>query len=134
MGMRRRYLLMDRGRGVRGVSARWQQLGSRQMAEVVGSVDVLREQMFEQRARSIEKPSVREGSFVKVRLRGAQFWCRIWNVRSDGALVGFVSSDLSGLQWRKGDEIVLQQNHVLDVSEMHEGGPVGYMVDACAIL
>ena len=116
------------------MSARWQQLGSRQMAEVVGSVDVLRAQMFEQRVRSAEKPSVREGSFVKVRLRGAQFWCRIWRVRSDGALVGNVSSDLIGLQWRKGGEIVLQQSHVLDVSEMHAGGPVGYLVDACAIL
>ena len=109
-------------------------VGSREMAEVVGSVDVLRAQMFEQRARSAEKPSVRGGSFVKVRLRGAQFWCRIWSVRSDGALVGFVSSDLNGMQWRKGDEIVLQQSHVLEVSEVHEGGPVGYMVDACAIL
>jgi hypothetical protein len=29
---------------------------------------------------------------------------------------------------------VLQQSHVLDVSEMHEGGPVGYLVAACAIL
>lgn len=116
------------------MSARWQQLGSKEMTEVVGGVNVLREQMFEQRARSADKPNVREGSFVKVRLRGAQFWCRIWNVRSDGALVGTVSSDLSGLQWRRGDEIVLQQNHVLDVSEMHEGGPVGYLVAACAIL
>jgi hypothetical protein len=94
----------------------------------------LRKQMFEQRARSADKPSVRGGSFVEVRLRGAQFWCRIWSVRSDGALVGNVSSDLIGLQWRRGDEIVLQQSHVLDVSEMHEGGPVGYLVDVCAIL
>ena len=104
------------------------------MAEVVGSVDVLRAQMFEQRARSAEKPSVREGSFVKVRLNGVQFWCRIWSVRGDGALVGTVSSDVCGLQWHRGDEIVLQQSHVLDVSEMHEGGPVGYLVAACAIL
>lgn len=101
---------------------------------LVGSADVLRAQMFEQRARSAEQASVRDGSFVKVRLRGAQFWCRIWSVRSDGALVGIVSSDLSGLQWRKGDEIVLQPSHVLDVSKMHEGGPVGCLVDACVIL
>ena len=63
-----------------------------------------------------------------------QFWCQVWNVRSDGALVGIVSSDLSGLQWHRGDEIVLQQSHVLEVSEMRKGGPVGYVAEACAIL
>ena len=131
MAKKRRYLRVGGDWSVGGVSTR---VGSKEMTEVVGSLDVLRAQMFEQRTRSAEKPSVREGSFVKVRVRGAQFWCRIWSVRSDGALVGNVSSDLSGLQWRKGDEIVLQQSHVLEVSEMHEGGPVGYLVDACAIL
>jgi hypothetical protein len=123
---------------VRG-QAQWLQTtqgrGSKEMTdELVGIVDVLQRRMFEQRARSAEKPSVREGSFVKVRLNGVQFWCRIWSVRGDGALVGTVSSDVCGLQWHRGDEIVLQQSHVLDVSEMHEGGPVGYLVAACAIL
>ena len=104
------------------------------MTGAVVSLDRLRAQMFEQRARRAAQLIVKEGSFVKVRLRGAHFWCRVWSVRSDGALVGTVSSDLSGLQWRKGDEIVLQQSHVLDVSEMHEGGAFGYLADACAIL
>ena len=37
-------------------------------------------------------------------------------VRGDGSLVGIVDNDLVYSSWRRGDEVVFQQSHVLEVA------------------
>ena len=37
-------------------------------------------------------------------------------MRGDGSLVGIVDNDLVYSSWRRGDEVVFQQSHVLEVA------------------
>ena len=84
-------------------------------------VERLREHMSEQRPQSDARPSVRVGTFVKVGVRGERFWCCVKSIRGDGALLGVVDNDLLKSPWRRGEEIVLQRNHVLETSEPADG-------------
>ena len=38
-------------------------------------------------------------------------------IRGDGSVVGIVDNDLVNSSWRRGDEVVFQQSHVLEVAE-----------------
>ena len=62
-------------------------------------------------------PEVRLGSCVKVGHRNARFWCKVRAIRGDGSVVGIVDNDLVNSSWRRGDEVVFQQSHVLEVAE-----------------
>ena len=84
-------------------------------------VERLREHMSEQRPQSDARPSVRVGTFVKVGVRGERFRCCVKSIRGDGALLGVVDNDLLKSPWRRGEEIVLQRNHVLETSEPADG-------------
>jgi len=85
--------------------------------ERMDDVARLCEHMFEQRPQSDALPSVRVGTFVKIGIRGERFWCCVKSTRGDGALLGVVDNDLLKSPWRRGEEIVLQRNHVLETAE-----------------
>jgi hypothetical protein len=76
----------------------------------------LRAHMFEERQKSAARPSVDKGTFVKVGLRGERFWCCVKHVRADGSLLAVVDNDLIKSHFGCGDEILLQQTHVLETS------------------
>jgi len=60
-------------------------------------------------------------TFVKVGVRGERFRCCVKSIRGDGALLRVVDNDLLKSPWRRGEEIVLQRNHVLETSEPADG-------------
>ena len=81
---------------------------------MAAALDRLRAHTFEERHASLPKLSVCKGAFVKVGVRGERFRCCVKSIRGDGALLGVVDNDLLKSPWRRGEEIVLQRNHVLD--------------------
>lgn len=80
------------------------------------AAEKLRGQMFELRDTRRPKPEVKADAWVKVGYRNERFWCRV-RVVGDDSLVGTVDNDLMYSSWRRGDEIVFQQCHVLEVAE-----------------
>jgi hypothetical protein len=81
------------------------------------AVEKLRGHMFELRDARRPKPEVEVGTWVKVGCRNERFWCRVTVVRGDGSFVGIVDNDLVYSSWRRGEEISLQQSHVLEVAK-----------------
>lgn len=77
----------------------------------------LRQHTFEVRDKNIRRPTVRDGVLIKVGIRGERFWCRVKRVREDGALIALVDNDLIRSPWKCGDEIVVQDKHVLETSD-----------------
>jgi hypothetical protein len=73
--------------------------------------------LFEIRDASLPRPCVREGHFVKVGARGERFWCRVRGVETDGKLCVVVDNDLLRSQWRRGHELALQGEHVLESAD-----------------
>ena len=80
------------------------------------AVERLRRQVFEVRDERKPKPCVQAGTWVKVGCRNERFWCRVKAVREDGSLVGIVDNHLVNSSWVRGDEIVCQHSHVLEVA------------------
>ena len=80
-------------------------------------MEKLRGQVFALRDARRSMPEVRLGSCVKVGHRNARFWCKVRAIRGDGSVVGIVDNDLVNSSWRRGDEVVFQQSHVLEVAE-----------------
>jgi hypothetical protein len=81
------------------------------------AVERLRQNAFEVRDKSMQRPNVRDGMLIKVGIRSERFWCRVKRVREDGALLAVVDNDLIRSHWRCGDEVVVQNNHVLETSD-----------------
>ena len=81
------------------------------------AVERLRQHTFELRDKRVQRPNVRDGMLIKVGIRGERFWCRVKRVCEDGALLAVVDNDLIKSHWRCGDEIVVQNNHVLETSD-----------------
>ena len=81
------------------------------------AVERLRQHTFELRDKRVQRPNVRDGMLIKVGIRGERFWCRVKRVRQDGALVAVVDNDLIRSHWRCGDEVVVQNSHVLETSD-----------------
>jgi hypothetical protein len=80
----------------------------------------LRENTFETRATGVAIPSVQEGSYVRVGIRGERFWCRVSRERADGSLLAVVDNYLTKSPWKRGDEIVLQRSHVLEAADYRD--------------
>ena len=80
------------------------------------AAEKLRGHIFELRDARRPKPEVEVGTWVKVGCRNERFWCRVTVVRGDGSLIGIVDNDLLYSSWRRGDEVVFQQSHVLEVA------------------
>jgi hypothetical protein len=81
------------------------------------AVERLREHMFEVRDMRRPKPDVKVGTWAKVGSRNERFWCLVRRVCEDGSFVGVVDNHLVNSPWERGDEIVFQQSHVLEISE-----------------
>ena len=81
------------------------------------AVERLQQNAFEVRDKLVQRPNVRDGMLFKVGIRGERFWCRVKRIRGDGALIAVVDNDLIRSHWRCGDEIVVQNNHVLETSD-----------------
>jgi hypothetical protein len=81
------------------------------------AVERLQHNAFEVRDKLVQRPNVRDGMLIKVGIRGERFWCRVKRIRGDGALIAVVDNDLIRSHWRCGDEIVVQNNHVLETSD-----------------
>ena len=81
------------------------------------AVERLQQNAFEVRDKLVQRPNVRDGMLIKVGIRGERFWCRVKRIRGDGALIAVVDNDLIRSHWRCGDEIVVQNNHVLETSD-----------------
>ena len=77
----------------------------------------IRQHTFEVRDKRSKTPSVNAGVLIKVGIRGERFWCCVKRVREDGALVAVVDTELMRSSWRCGDEIVVQGDHVLELSD-----------------
>ena len=84
---------------------------------MASAVETLREHAFEARDKKATEPRVQEGSWVKVGVRGERFWCKVRYEREDGCLIGVVDNELLRSPWRRGDEIVLQCDHVLQSAQ-----------------
>ena len=84
------------------------------------AVERLRPHTFEVRGKSMQRPNVQDGMLIKVGIRGERFWCRVKRVREDGALVAVVDNDLVRSPWRCGDEVVVQNKHVLETSNPND--------------
>lgn len=84
------------------------------------AAEILRSNMFEVCERHSKRPSVRVGVLIKVGIRGERFWCRVEAVRGDGALVATVNNELIRSPWKCGDEIVVQNSHVLEASDPND--------------
>ena len=84
---------------------------------MASAVETLREHAFEARDKKATEPRVQEGSWVKVGVRGERFWCKVRYEREDGCLIGVVDNELLRSTWRRGDEIVLQHDHVLETAQ-----------------
>lgn len=81
------------------------------------ALERIRQHTFEVRDMRSKRPSVNAGVLIKVGVRGERFWCRVKRVREDGAVVAIVDSELMHSPWRCGDEIVVQGDHVLELSD-----------------
>ena len=81
------------------------------------AVQNLREHVFEVRDKRRLKPRVKAGTWAKLGLRNERFWCRVRVVRADGSFVGTLDNDLIRSSFQRGDEIVFQHSHVLEVAE-----------------
>ena len=81
------------------------------------SVSKLCRHMFELRDTQKPKPDVKAGTWAKVGYQNERFWCRVREVRVDGSLIGVVDNNLVYSLWRRGDAIVFQHSHVLEVTE-----------------
>jgi hypothetical protein len=81
------------------------------------AVERLQQNAFEVRDKLVQRPNVRDGMLIKVGIRGERFWCRVKRIRGDGTLIAVVDNDLIRSHWRCGDEIVVQNNHVLETSD-----------------
>ena len=92
--------------------------GGRAVNMEESAAEKLRGQVFELRDAMRPKPEVRLGTWVKVGHRNERFWCRVRAIRGDGSVVGIVDNDLVNSSWRRGDEVVFQQSHVLEVAEL----------------
>ena len=73
--------------------------------------------MFETRESSAPQPRLCPGMFVKAGLRGERFWLRVQSVGDDGTLIAIVDSKLIRSTWRRGEEIRLQHEHVLESAD-----------------
>ena len=85
--------------------------------EMASAVERIRQNTFEVRDKSSKRPRVAAGLLVKVGIRGERFWCKVQRVRDDGALVAIVDNELLRSPWKCGDEIIVQQSHVLETSD-----------------
>ena len=84
---------------------------------MASAVETLREHAFETRDKNAAAPRVQVGSWVKVGVRGERFWCKVRHQRNDGCLVAVVDNELLRSTWRRGDEIVLQHDYVLETAQ-----------------
>ena len=73
--------------------------------------------MFEERQKSAAVPTVKHGTFVKVRVSGERFWCRVKHLRADGSVLAVLDNNLVKSRWKRGDEIVFQHGDVLETAE-----------------
>ena len=73
--------------------------------------------MFTERQTGAAVPTVKYGTFVKVRVNGERFWCRVKHLRADGYVLAVVDNDLVNSCWNRGDEIAFQHKHVLETAE-----------------
>ena len=85
--------------------------------EMACAIDRIRQNTFEVRDKSFKRPRVAAGMLIKVGIRGERFWCKVQRVRDDGALVAIVDNELLRSPWKCGDEIIVQQSHVLETSD-----------------
>ena len=85
--------------------------------ELDSAFERMRQHTFELRDKNVKQPAVLAGMQIKVGARGERFWCRVKWVRWDEALVVTVDNDLIRLPWKCGDEIVVQQDHVLEACD-----------------
>ena len=76
------------------------------------------EHSFEERRGGSAEPNVQCGQWVKVGKHRERFWCCVTEVRADGSIVARVANDLLNSNYQYGDELVLQQWHVLEVASL----------------
>ena len=84
---------------------------------MASEIDHIRQHTFEVRDKSSKRPRVAVGMLIKVGVRRERFWCKVQRVRDDGALVAVVDNELLRSPWKCGDEIVVQESHVLETSD-----------------
>ena len=85
--------------------------------EMTSAIDRIRQNTFEVRDKSSKRPRVAAGMLIKVGIRAERFWCKVQRVCGDGALVAIVDNELLRSSWKCGDEIIVQQSHVLETSD-----------------
>ena len=101
---------------------------------MANAAERLRQRTFEVRDKSVKQPVVYAGTLIKVGTRGGRFWCRVKWVRWDGALVVTVDNDLIKLPWKCGDEIVVQQEHVLETCDPTDMTFAGLLAASRAVI
>ena len=69
---------------------------------------------------SAPHPMLCSGMFVKVGVRGERFWLRVQSVGVDGKIRAIVDSNLIRSTWQRGEEIMLQNEHVLETAHYED--------------
>ena len=87
---------------------------------MASALEHLRANTFETRDANTDTPPVSVGCFVKVGIRGERFWCKVQGVSGDGKLHAIVDNDLSRSAWRRGHNLVLQSEHVLESADVRD--------------
>ena len=80
----------------------------------------LKQHAFEVRDRNRRRPKVEPGVLIKVGVRGERFWCKVKNLRKDGAFVAIVDNELFRSPWRVGHELVVFPEHVLEACDAND--------------
>ena len=57
---------------------------------------------------------------MKVGIRGERFWCKVESMSGDGKLHAIVDNELLRSAWRRGHNLVLQSEHVLESADVRD--------------